>query len=1537
MSHYKKTRGSANMSGELYEVKLSALLFLRALSCQNEFQIASNMEAAGCFDDIVFTMGPETAFIQLKHREKQQTKVYTSQLIQLKGDFSLLKYCKSYFDIKRQWKRDRDLQSRGKFDDCLFIVFTNAGLVGGVGTNANSIEMHNAINAGGKCIRFTEEIDKDIYNIFENLARYKLLLAKAVSSEEVEDTQGLLEIVQKLYNNNAKQIPSKTELTKLLKDLESFGDLSDYREFFSCLRFYTEQNSEKDFNNLITNEVKYIFGTDEVFDRFMIGAQNWWRNTNLYLTRHIRFWQDILVSCGGNICKQVADVGLRFSEAECDAVRNRLLSANRISYLRTRCPQLSSLKLLQSLDTKLVVDVSRLETSMKEVLAVWRLGTANNILLVEGWTECGAVVAGINDILDRYSDKKVISILRVDMDSDEIDMDCEDLFSLSQLDEESQDRVLACSVLFQGLPVKLKDLADRDTLTQVVTADTVLQLLSGDGELTVGLKVSGSDPTYITRSLLRKEYINRTIFTDEDVSLAVSGISVEELERLLPPGEKAQIYQENTSESVQDVRFFIIEGTADFCALCEFKDSIHWIHKKNKHFVWRRSKGDLTSILKYQESNLVSCGALEKVMQLPQQVFLVVGEPGVGKSTEMTHLNELLKKMDPCTWIIRVDLNDHTQHLMHDSSDPIKLLLAAAKILDELGRRLLEHHVNIGGKITLIFDGFDEISPKYSEKVLVILKDLLKRNVKHIWVTSRLLIREDLEKELSSFAFKLHHFTSSDESMFLLKLWRMPDSDVHKLEYFIVKLLEITRRSLNDRLTKLTGVPLHMRMLAEVFAAAALHYCQTGELDLPHKLDLLTLYERFIDRKWEVYYAKINIDVTIVGLAEDYEEIREMFQKKLMNFALVALLSNDELKTLHNSEKILHKNRELVEKFKAGRERTGIVIEVTQDSVLFVHKTFAEYFVALWFSQNFSLNSECFRSLYVRKEFQIMRNFFDRMLAQHYDMHVAVLNQDKNLIRTFLSQERYAVNEKDRGGRTALHLAVANYLDRQNEEDHDVQSIIRILLDHRADCSVEDLVLCWTPLRLAEEIRAWSAVGLLLERRSLTTDLVVIPRNIKDDNFVQKVLQVAAIQGYVNLVEFLLQSGVDVEHKITVDQRNRATMLHIASAHNQFRLVRILVEHEADLEAGDVHMKTPLMWAVECGYIKMAKLLIKLGARVDQRDRVENTAFIYAVLNNKYKVMQVLKQYACEDDIYGKNALHYAAVSGYAGWVECLLDCGIDVDGRNAVDYTPLMLAAMYGRLEFVERLVKHGARVNVTRESGESAILYAAYYGYLEIVNFLHQQGADMTVCDREGNSLLHSAAASGNLECVKFVMGCGLDLSSRNNNHETALLFAAKRGSLKVIDYLMQRGADIDVRKKGGNTVLHEAAVAGKVGCVAYLVDCGLEVDCKNDWNLTPLWVAACSGKLKVVKLLQEQGADLGVLDGNGNTVLHAAASEGHLDVVEWLVKQGLDVTRCNTAGEAAVTETERALSCCLSSQDESRLSAVIDFLRRTEEESL
>jgi len=186
---------------------MAALLFARGLNRTEEFRLASNVAGAGAFDDLVFRYRlrePDvwkTCFIQLKHKDDGGT-IQRSNLTQMSGDFSLLKYFKSYCEIKKNAATDRNLIQCGPFVDFEFVIYTNGKLKskppvskspprGGDSDpgyllngsksspgeeDSDLLRILSSETEKGKYITFDENRDTDIFEFFEELSGYHKLI-----------------------------------------------------------------------------------------------------------------------------------------------------------------------------------------------------------------------------------------------------------------------------------------------------------------------------------------------------------------------------------------------------------------------------------------------------------------------------------------------------------------------------------------------------------------------------------------------------------------------------------------------------------------------------------------------------------------------------------------------------------------------------------------------------------------------------------------------------------------------------------------------------------------------------------------------------------------------------------------------------------------------------------------------------------------------------------------------------------------------------------------------------------------------------------------------------------------------------------------------------------------------------------------------------------------------------------------------------------------------------------------------------------------
>ncbi len=150
-------------------------------------------------------------------------------------------------------------------------------------------------------------------------------------------------------------------------------------------------------------------------------------------------------------------------------------------------------------------------------------------------------------------------------------------------------------------------------------------------------------------------------------------------------------------------------------------------------------------------------------------------------------------------------------------------------------------------------------------------------------------------------------------------------------------------------------------------------------------------------------------------------------------------------------------------------------------------------------------------------------------------------------------------------------------------------------------------------------------------------------------------------------------------------------------------------------------------------------------------------------------------------------AVHFARVGDLDG-LKRMLDAGVDVNGRDTLDQTPLIAAVSQDSLTGVEALLKRGARVDVVDKAGWTPLHFATFFS------------TETTV--------------------MKALIGAGANVNAQNDRGITALYFAAATGHEDQVKLLLDSGADRSIASKAGWTPLRISKVKG-IEPIAKLLD--------------------------------------------------------------------------------------------------------------------
>jgi len=315
-------------------------------------------------------------------------------------------------------------------------------------------------------------------------------------------------------------------------------------------------------------------------------------------------------------------------------------------------------------------------------------------------------------------------------------------------------------------------------------------------------------------------------------------------------------------------------------------------------------------------------------------------------------------------------------------------------------------------------------------------------------------------------------------------------------------------------------------------------------------------------------------------------------------------------------------------------------------------------------------------------------------------------------IVSFLSEEAFDINTKNRDGNSALFCAAA-----QNRE-----TTIRILLDNGADIeTTNDRSV--TPLIGAARAGHRAVVQILLDRGA----------NIEAKNNLGQTPLASALQSLssrspsspslnllLEVIQLLLDNGANL------DAETGQRVLFNAAGYGSEPLVRLLLQKGSDVNEIDSHNKTPLESAVMGGHEGVVRLLLQSGANRESSVRALKEAI--ESKKSSFAIAQLLL-----DGIHPvAGTLCLAVKQGDEDMVRLLLEKGSDVNETDSRNKTPLESAVRYNKVGIVRLLLEKGANPNskFSIASGRRTMLYQAVQtgtrDYVPLVQLLLSYGAD-------------------------------------------------------------------------------------------------------------------------------------------------------------------------------------------------------------------
>lgn len=393
-------------------------------------------------------------------------------------------------------------------------------------------------------------------------------------------------------------------------------------------------------------------------------------------------------------------------------------------------------------------------------------------------------------------------------------------------------------------------------------------------------------------------------------------------------------------------------------------------------------------------------GVLELVKN--QNVILLFDEPGAGKSTELKVMTNRLKEKFPSRWIVFMDLKEHFKAYQKDENITVKFN-DVQKIASFLSQKILKlksfeseifEHLLKKNCVTILMDGFDEICPSYKQFIMNLMVGIKKKTTNQLWIATRPHLVEELEAELPDLcAFKLKPFSRENREEFFEKFLKHKMIDdmstkLNEIESFLRLLMN--HSWLSDSFSN----PLLLRMIAELFEDDSSFELSSTSMFSVYDHFASKMVEKSLDKGPE---AKKNL-VNCYGNAK----IIEFYQKKAFQVMFRRMDVDDVIVSVVKMIEVSLNNAETPSVDDVVR--VGLMYCDGSDNFHFIHRTFAEFYIAKFLYETVFLARFCSKEeLHAAMEvlaLVLIKEYWYKMIKVFLDNAVGSLKFQSNSSKT---------------------------------------------------------------------------------------------------------------------------------------------------------------------------------------------------------------------------------------------------------------------------------------------------------------------------------------------------------------------------------------------------------------------------------------------------------------------------------------------------------------------------------------------------------
>lgn len=181
-------------------------------------------------------------------------------------------------------------------------------------------------------------------------------------------------------------------------------------------------------------------------------------------------------------------------------------------------------------------------------------------------------------------------------------------------------------------------------------------------------------------------------------------------------------------------------------------------------------------------------------------------------------------------------------------------------------------------------------------------------------------------------------------------------------------------------------------------------------------------------------------------------------------------------------------------------------------------------------------------------------------------------------------------------------------------------------------------------------------------------------------------------------------------------------------------------------------------------------------------------------------------QLSCGADWFSADGRLFSRMPDSPDLVEAMLERGVDINCRNFVGLTPLMLASYVNHRQTVKILLQHHALIDLQDPQGKTALECALEGRAIDAMQELLDNHADVNLCNGPelGGTTVLMEAVKVDPKYVSLLLAHGAAVDATSRTGMTALHYAAMVDRPESVRLLLKYHANLALKDLDGTTAL-------------------------------------------------------------------------------------------------------------------------------------